>query len=1137
MRRTFLFHDWITRIPAVYQYVVIPVLSAVSLSLPCLLASGHAQTPITSSGLNTKVNLSTSETVPVGKVQYDITGGTREGTNLFHSFGEFSVPTNNIANFLNTGSVDLNGSLLAPNLPTSNILGRVTGGNPSSIFGTIRTTDFGNANLFLMNPAGIVFGPNASLNVGGSVTFTTANYLRLAEAGGTNAGIFHADQAMMNSVLTSAPVAAFGFLGSNPAAISVQGSTLAVQPGQSISLVGGHQGFSYSNPDTGVMASVSNGMTVIGGKLSAPRGQVNLAGTASPGEFLAGTWEHAANTSGESFGSLGAIEVTQKSAIDVSGAGGGTVRIRGGRFVLNDSTIFANITGPEVAAPGGGIDIDVAQDAVIQNGAVLQTNVSGNATPGVQYGGVTLKADRIEILGSQDFQRRPSTGIASEVALRSTGGSSGDINLEADSILIKDFGTFSTRITTRTRGVGNSGDITLKTTGNLEIDGVVFITTNSSSSPSGNAGSIELISTQGSISMTNAPFVSSQALASSTGTVGSITVSAPAGDILLADGVLFTRIDGTGANAGKGGIQLTAQNLTIENAGIQIDNFTPFQPGDMTVNLTGRLSLSGTLFPSTLLTTTRRSARSADLNITAHDVLLTDGSLVATETFRDGDAGTLNFFTQNLEITNGAQIRSSSRFNPFPPPGQPPEIPSGAGGTITIQGLASPAESILIDGPGSGIFTNTEGSGAGGSISLFANSVTVQNGGKVSAATSGSATSATGGTITVEGSQVQLDTGAVVTAETSGPADAGNILIKADTFSMTGGATVTANSTGSGAAGTVTIEGTASPAQSIVIDGTGSGIFTTTSGTGAGGDMDLFADTVTLQNGGTLSATSTGTAATAVGGTIGITATESVSLTGGASIAASSSGPADAGNIAIDAGNSFFMQDSSVTTSATQASGGDISVQASSIFRMINSQMTASVQQGSNTFGGNITIDPQFVILQNQSQILATAVEGTGGNILIVTPVFLADQTSLVDASSQFGRSGTVTIQSPTSQLAGTLATLPQSVRQAAALNTVRCAAQMGGQASSFIVAGRDTLPAEPGGWMMSALTLTPPLSLAGRGETVESAGAGREARGDTLTPSLSQGEREQTVSLRRMTPGGFLTQAFAIEGSPGCGS
>src|SRR5207249_2787336 len=124
--------------------------------------------PITSSGLNTQISVPT--TLPSGQINYNIIGGTRPGggANLFHSFGNFNVPTNNIANFLNDSG-----------LATSNILGRVTGGNSSTIFGTIQTTGFGTANLFLMNPTGFLFGPNATVHVGGMVAFTTADYLRL----------------------------------------------------------------------------------------------------------------------------------------------------------------------------------------------------------------------------------------------------------------------------------------------------------------------------------------------------------------------------------------------------------------------------------------------------------------------------------------------------------------------------------------------------------------------------------------------------------------------------------------------------------------------------------------------------------------------------------------------------------------------------------------------------------------------------------------------------------------------------------------------------------------------------------------------------------------------------------------------
>src|SRR6476469_8823095 len=167
--------------------------------------------PISASGLGTHINAAAIP--PPGKVQYDITGGTRAGTNLFHSFGNFGVPNNNIANFLNESGAS-----------TSNILGRVTGGNPSNVFGTIQTTGFGNANLFLMNPAGFLFGPNATVNVGGMVSFTSADYLRLADGVRINA----IPNAAADALLSAAPVVAFGFLGSNPGAITVQGSQLTV---------------------------------------------------------------------------------------------------------------------------------------------------------------------------------------------------------------------------------------------------------------------------------------------------------------------------------------------------------------------------------------------------------------------------------------------------------------------------------------------------------------------------------------------------------------------------------------------------------------------------------------------------------------------------------------------------------------------------------------------------------------------------------------------------------------------------------------------------------------------------------------------------------------------------------------------
>jgi filamentous hemagglutinin family protein len=161
-------------------------LIAALISMSPSVGDAQVNTNITASGLNTQVT-------QVGNSS-NITGGTRpgNGSNLFHSFGNFSVGGGDLANFLNNTG-----------LPTSNILGRVTGGNISNIDGTIQTTGFGSANLFLMNPSGVVLGPGASLNVGGSVSFTTAQYLRLFD--GVSSANFYASPAndgLANNILT-----------------------------------------------------------------------------------------------------------------------------------------------------------------------------------------------------------------------------------------------------------------------------------------------------------------------------------------------------------------------------------------------------------------------------------------------------------------------------------------------------------------------------------------------------------------------------------------------------------------------------------------------------------------------------------------------------------------------------------------------------------------------------------------------------------------------------------------------------------------------------------------------------------------------------------------------------------------------
>ena len=176
--------------------------------------------------------------------QFNINGGqlSKDGTNLFHSFQQFGLKEGQIVNFISN-----------PNI--RNILGRVVGGDASYINGLIQVTG-GNSNLFLMNPAGMVFGPNAQLNVPSSFLATTATGIGLGnnwfQAVGVN------DYAMLIGTPST-----FYFGTAQPGAIANFGQ-LGVPNGQTLALIGG---------------------TVLSpGTLSAPSGQIAIASV--PGENL-----------------------------------------------------------------------------------------------------------------------------------------------------------------------------------------------------------------------------------------------------------------------------------------------------------------------------------------------------------------------------------------------------------------------------------------------------------------------------------------------------------------------------------------------------------------------------------------------------------------------------------------------------------------------------------------------------------------------------------------------------------------------------------------------------------------------------------------------------------------------------------
>ena len=956
----------------------------------------------------------------------------------------------------------------------------------------------------------------------------------------------------------------------------------------------------------------------------------------------------------------GDITVIAQDSIQVSGFNPNTFSESSIWSTSNNTGDSGSIalSAPNISVKSGGIiqtlgqgtgnagNITIAADQVSVSGTDEIGNAStiSSLSAGTgKSGAITMTVQSVNVgnLGSIQTQGNGGTitihatqgvNVTDGGAISSLGGGigTGDLTISADQILVSGFqGPAQSRIETKASALQSedTGKITL-TVRDLVVTDSGRINTEASGSNA--LGGIHIDATE-SVTVSAGGKIR---MATTGGSAGPIEIIAPA--ITLDQGILQTASFGSG-NAGS--VTLRGNNVTLLGGFInsQAEQATSGRGGDITINVTDTLSVAGRFNGSN--TDSARAAgfyanalgkgQGGNISITTGDLVSLSGTgtgLYSQTAFSSGTGGAISIQSPHVQLSNGAiitaQTSSSGNAGNILIKSDMFNISSGAtvtasstgpgnAGTITIQGSYSPAQSLVIDGSGSGVFTNTSGTGAGGDINVASSSLVQTNGGTLSAKTSGTAPTATGGTITVNADQVQVNNGGLITAESTGfgnagavnlnatgsfqsnggivrttaaQAQGGDITVKAgQSVQLSNGGILSASSAGAGKAGNVTVAGLNGQTPSVQITGNGSGLFTDASGSGAGGNISITAGSFSLNNGGKLSATTSGNAASAIGGTIivnanqvqlnnaglitaastgqgnagsitinatgdfqsnggiirttaaqaqggdiTITAGQDVTLTNNTSISASSSGAGNAGNITVRAGDDFIMQNSSITTQAAQASGGNIKIGAQDQVVLQNSLVSASVQGGSGS-GGNIDVDPAVVVLQN-SQILAQAVLGNGGNITITTPLFLADQSSVVSASSQFGLNGTVTIQSPTSNLSGTVASLPSSMRQAHALQTGRCAALANSQSSSFLIAGRETVPTEPGGWLPS------PFALVGDGMGLAALGPGewQGAGGEAQVPMMLA-PADGTVSVRRLTPAGFLTQSFAEGGSTGC--
>ena len=1000
---------------------------------------------------------------------YNITGGTRPGEHayLFHSFGDFSVGSGDIANFLNDTGVT-----------TFNIIGRVTGGNISNIYGTIQTTGFdvggSPTNLFLVNPSGFVFGPNGSVDVGGSVSFTTAQYLRLFDSlNGVSANFYAnpANDGLANSVLAVAPVVDFGFLSpaaygfltapDPSAAITLQGNTLSVapsgDPGSAISLIGGKvviQG-----------ASLPDG-TVQPARLLAPNRTIQIATTASPGEFDMATLQALPNVGEATFTSSASVTLAPGSSLDVGG--GSSVFIIGGQLVysINDATL--KTTDPDLPAPPDTI--------LLSPGSAIVTQTSGRE-PGAD---VQIRVGTLQIDGTAVY------------TIQSGDGPGGNIDINATTVSLT-----------------NSATV-------LSLTGFDFTT--GALVGSGNGGNVTVQGLQGAGSAADS-VVLSNGSAISTLTFG----SGRAGDVQLSARFLtmenFSSIQTVTLGGVGGNVALNVGTLRLmEGASIQTlsQSFTPEfdRGGNVTIQgLQGAgsaaesVTLSG---GSSLLSQTNGSGDGGRVAIMSKTLMMDGAGTTVNTTASDvGHGGDIVLSVGQARLSRGATIITQTNSA---------DLNALEGGTVTVQGwqgVGSKADSVALSGFGSGIVSDTLGVGRSGDVAVHAKTVSLTDGAVIQAGTP--STTAAGGNVTIDADSVGISGGSHISSQ-SVALDAGQVTITANTLSLNNGSIDTSTSSENGGSGgdVVLYGGNVSLTNGASIT-TQNGVFST----GRAGDVTMTVGSLTLANGANITSSSKGivadagdagkvtimasgpftsdastivtSALNAKGGDIKVTA-QSVALSNGAVMSASSQSPplpdegGDAGSITIHSGSTVVMHNSVMTAEASQASGGQVTIITPEMLWLTNSRISTSVF-GDNfaSSGGNITIDPQFVILQN-SQIIASAFFGLSGALDITAGVFLADPASLVEASS------TLSINTPTSiPVGGLLTPLSQEFSSAAALLLAqRCAADPTGQFSSFVQTGRDGVPQVPGALSPSPLSFLETLTSGSLGSQSPNLAAAR---------------------------------------------
>ncbi|MGF1493767.1 MAG: filamentous hemagglutinin N-terminal domain-containing protein [Microcoleaceae cyanobacterium] len=692
-----------------------------------------------------------------------IEGGATRGGNLFHSFEEFNVDVGRGAYFLDSSAIE-------------NIFSRVTGSTPSNIFGTLGV--LGNANLFFINPNGIVFGQNARLDVGGSFFASTAD--RLIFDGGAE---FSASNPQSPPMLTINMPVGLG-LRENPAPI------------QNFATV-----VDTLNPNTGLrvpvdqtLALVGGNVIMTGGDLLASGGRIEVGGLIGQGEVGIALGTDAAGD--EVFVlnfpiniPLADVSLSQEASIDVRSAPGGSIVINANNVDLNQSRLLAGVEDLRVFSNQQTGDIEV--------NATGDVNLSGNSV------------------------------ILNGVLEDNAQGFGGDIRINAANFsAIEESGLSSS-----TSGQGNAGNVVIKVDNNIAFDNSNVFTTVQLSGE-GQGGNIDLQGSQ--ISLENGSQL--QAQTQGTGDAGNIDVFG--GESILFTGTdaegfssgAFSSVEPGGLGSGGNITLLSNGSITIEEGAIlqvlvrEASGAMPAGRGDagvIRIQAVDQVLLDGAgsgafsnLGTQVVNEGSRPIGRGGNVQIIADEVSVTNGAQLVASTFGQGNAGSIiiNAVDPDGDIGRVVFDQGGGAFSNVE-----------AGGNGLSAGIEISANTLEIKNGGTlQALIRSGGEGRAGDINLrLSDELRVAEEGQIVASTFGQGDAgqividAPDSQILVQGDRERTQnspfTGIFSTIEAGGVGDSEGILINADSIDIRDGARIEGvvrsmdNIAGQGNAGDVVI--------------------------------------------------------------------------------------------------------------------------------------------------------------------------------------------------------------------------------------------------------------------------------------------------------------------------------------------